>query len=151
MYGVRSFSSGDFYSDHDYAAVTSCAEMAGFLSAGSSEYGGVVELSSSPPCTQPSSSPPEVVVGRRCSGNSRRGCFTWGVVEEAHHQPLTVTTTTATNSNSNNNNTCLKQKISSHHLYPKLLQAYIDFYKVNPLINFVLVIYRCYFWMHQSK
>lgn len=130
MYGVRSsFSSDDVYY---YGALSSscCAEMAGFLSAGSSEY--VAELGGL-----------EVGGRRWCSSNTTN----LGVVvvhqeeEEAHHhqQPLPLTTVTsaaatttaATGTNNSNSSNCsLKHKISSHPLYPKLLQAYIDFYKV---------------------
>ncbi|XP_019152552.1 PREDICTED: homeobox protein knotted-1-like 2 [Ipomoea nil] len=42
----------------------------------------------------------------------------------------TVTSAAATTTNSSSKY-CLKHKISSHPLYPKLLQAYIDFYKVG--------------------
>nr|GMC52703.1 homeobox protein knotted-1-like 6 [Ipomoea batatas] len=111
--------------------------MAGFLSAGSSEY--VAELGGL------GSSPPPEVGGRRwCSSNTTN----LGVVvvhqeeEEAHHhqQPLPLTTVTsaaatttaATGTNNSNSSNCsLKHKISSHPLYPKLLQAHIDFYKVG--------------------
>nr|GMC54437.1 homeobox protein knotted-1-like 2 [Ipomoea batatas] len=107
--------------------------MAGFLSAGSSEY--VAELGGL-----------EVGGRRWCSSNTTN----LGVVvvhqeeeeEEAHHhqQPLPLTTVTsaaatttaATGTNNSNSSSCsLKHKISSHPLYPKLLQAYIDFYKVG--------------------